>query len=114
MTFVTLFIMFNVLMTMIWETALHEKVYNCTDSIPFGYLSPGGWVHGRVETVAVIRDDVPMGDPDTILEGWTQSRLWSIWIFMFAGSILASMVCTWAIVRTAQKDVAGQTDALGF
>jgi hypothetical protein len=111
------FVVFNGVMGVIWEIYFHEKVYNCTDSLPFGYFPPGDWVHGEVQTVAVIRNNVPMSNPDTLLEGWSIERLWQTWWLMFGGTVLASLAITCPVFmksrqRTPNKTVNPTADRL--
>ena len=101
----------TIIMTIIWDFTLHERVYNCTDSVPFGYLNPGGWVHGEIIYVDEIVDNVPMSDPDSILSGWSLSKLWTIWISMFGGSLILSYICAWALAKPLKNNVVEQVAA---
>ena len=103
--FFLLLIGFTFLMTMIWEVTLNQRVYHCTDSLPFGYLGPGDWVHGEVRSVETIPEDVLMSEPDSILVGWSESLLWGIWLMMFVSSVFLSLIGSWALTKNSAKGV---------
>lgn len=101
--FILLFGAFTLMMAAVWEFTIHERVYNCTDSLPFGYFSPGTWVHGDI----VYLEDIPFGrsmsEPDAIKVGWSMSKLWTLWI----GMVITSAVFSWFLSRYKTKNVTG-------
>lgn len=92
----------TVVCTIAWGDFVDGKLYGCTDSVPFNFLSPGNWVHGNYETVPKI---VPrsMSEPDMIKEGWSVPKLWCLWWTWVAASVgvsaLLSFVVWWPKTR---------------
>ena len=86
----------TVVATVAWDVFVADHVYHCTDSVPFGYLSPGDWVHGAVEQVDRIGQHTAMAEPDTIKTGWTVARLWELWLSFVLFSVAVS---AWAASR---------------
>lgn len=91
--FITLIVMM-VVCTVVWQRFVTDKLYNCTDSVPLGFLHPGKWVHNAVVVQEVI---VPrsMSEPDTLKEGWSMSRLWWLWYSFLVVSLAVSMGLAW-------------------
>ncbi len=92
--FIAAFMILTIILTVAWDAIFPGRVYLCTDSVPFDYISPGEWIHGSFETVDSISSLRARGmeDPDAIIKGWTLGRLWAIWGGLFAASILLSGV----------------------
>jgi len=87
----------TVVCAIVWNEFVAWKLYDCTDSLPFGgYLSPGDWVHSLtgqpVMTVQQVVHDRSMSEPDTIKEGWSVSGLWGLWFLFPAVSLVVSIV----------------------
>lgn len=75
----------------LWETQIAPHVYDCTDQVGFDYLIPGGWVHGKIATVPHVVHGRSMSEPDTVKEGWSEPRLWMLWLACFGGSVTLSL-----------------------
>ena len=89
--FATVFLCCTILSTFLWEMCVNNTLYNCTDPGFLEYLSPGDWVHGRVESVAQVVSGRSMNDPDTIQEGWTITGLWFVWASFVGVSLIVSI-----------------------
>jgi hypothetical protein len=95
----------TIVCTIVWNESVARKLYDCTDSAPFGgYLSPGDWVHNwpghPITTVENIVHGRSMSEPDTIRQGWTVTRLWCLWFLFFGVSIAISFLLsrkTWIL-----------------
>lgn len=96
MKFIFSMLILTVLCTGAWDAFLNGKIYCCTDGGALDYLNPGDWVHGHNGyPVVVVPQIVPphgMSDPDTIKSGWSVTKLWCVWVFMFGGSLIASAI----------------------
>lgn len=88
--FFTSLLLCTILCTILWETCVNDFLYNCTDPGFLDYLSPGDWVHGRVESVPVIVTGRSMSEPDTIKAGWSVTGLWCLWLTFVAASVAIS------------------------
>jgi hypothetical protein len=90
--FAMAFFVMTIVCSIAWEKFVDEKLYDATDGVPFGYLTPGFWIGGDWP-VRVVPQIVPgnMNDPDSIKEGWTIGRLLELWFFFFATSVVVSM-----------------------
>lgn len=79
-----------------WQAVVREYVYDCTDDNFSGFLPPGNWVHEwedhPVMTVPKIIHGRSMSEPDTILQGWSVAKLWCLWVALFAGCIVTSIL----------------------
>ncbi len=71
--------------TAVWETGVATWLYDCTDSLGPGFLSPGEWVHHPVSS-DYISTNRAMGEPDLIRAGWTETHLWVFWGLLVAVS----------------------------
>jgi hypothetical protein len=89
--------------TVIWGNFVDGKLYNCTDSLPFNFLSPGDWVHGNYVTVLKIDPSDSMSKPDSIKEGWSVPKLWFLWFSFFAVSVAISLLPTFLICRRKKR-----------
>jgi hypothetical protein len=81
-----------------WETCVVGKIY-CDSDEDFGYLTPGNWVSNWDGHPIAIVHQIPAvrqyGDPDVIIEGWSITGLWCIWIIFFGISLFVSIVFAW-------------------
>src|SRR5437899_9556467 len=64
--------------TLVWQYAIADRLYNCTDSGDFDFLFPGHWVHRPVPVDRVVAGR-SMSEPDTIKRGWSIAGLWGLW-----------------------------------
>ena len=89
--------------TIVWGDFVDGKLYNCTDSIPFGFLHPGDWVHSNnglfVAAVTKIDPSDPMDKPDSLKEGWSVPKLWLLWWSFVAASVVMSASLTFLFFR---------------
>ena len=88
-----IFLVITIVCTIGWEVFVDERIYDCTDSVPMGYLFPGVLWPGSGWPVIIFQHIVsnrPMGDPDAILQGWSVAKLWCLWSSLLVSSILAS------------------------
>lgn len=80
--------------TIVWQSVVAERLYDCTDSVSGDFLRPGDWVHsfaGRsIVSVQQVVHGRSMSEPDTIKAGWSRTGLWLLWLSFFGTSILAS------------------------
>ncbi|MEI9998008.1 MAG: hypothetical protein WDO13_02000 [Verrucomicrobiota bacterium] len=92
--FALVFVLMTALCTLLWEMLVDNHLYNCTDGGFLDYLTPGDWVHsveGRpLETIPHVVLDRDMEHADTIQEGWTVGRLWTLWYLFFGVSVVIS------------------------
>jgi len=94
------FLVTTIVCTAVWQDVVNERLYDCTDAFGFDYWQPGNWVHSSeghpVAIVHVIVHHRSMSEPDTIKEGWSNTRLWHLWysfvIFSLVGSIVFALV----------------------
>jgi len=86
----------TIIYTIVWDQVVAAKIYDCTDSVPFGYLRPGDWVHSwtghPMATVSQVVHGRSMSEPDTIKEGWSVSRLWYLWLVFATFSLVVSFL----------------------
>jgi hypothetical protein len=95
-----------------WDRFIGGTLYVCTDSVPFDFLNPGDWVHSPVivERVVAARS---MSEPDTIRAGWSITRLWLLWCFLAAGSVIISLLVarlSWSM-RRRREQIYARTNA---
>ncbi len=92
--FLILMLVCTISCAVIWGDFVDGKLYNCTDSIPFGFLHPGDWVHSHngisVAVVTKITPTDPMEKPDSIEEGWSVPKLWLLWWSFVVASVVIS------------------------
>jgi len=74
-----------------WEQFVKDRIYNCTDDFPLGFLQPGQWAHHPV-AVPHVTSGRSMSEPDTIKQGWSVLALWLLWFSFIAGSLIVSFV----------------------
>lgn len=81
-----------------WGTYVTGKIY-CDSDSDFGYLTPGNWVNNWDGHPIAVVHQIPAvrqyGDPDVIIEGWSVTGLWCIWIIFFGISLFVSIVFAW-------------------
>jgi len=77
-----------------WGTCVTGKIY-CDSDEDFGYLTPGNWVSNPIAVVHQIPAVRQYGDPDVIIEGWSITGLWCIWIIFFGISLFVSILFAW-------------------
>ena len=82
----------TILFSFLWGKLIADRLYNCTDSIGFGYVRPGSWVHGKIAYVPEIITGRSMSEPDTIKEGWSIAGLWVLWFAMVGVSFGVSLL----------------------
>src|SRR4051812_12490193 len=87
--FVGSLVMMSVICTWGWDVLVKDHIYNCTDDVPLDYLQPGQWIHSPVAVQHVVGHR-PMGQPDTIKQGWSPFGLWLLWLLFVGGSLVAS------------------------
>lgn len=83
-------LLLNLPLAVAWEVIFPGRIYDCTDHTSFGYVMPGHWVHGPIEYVDEVVTGRDMGEPDTILRGWSVSGLWGVWSALFSLSAAGS------------------------
>ena len=101
--YVILLITLNIPLAVAWEVVFPGRIYDCTDYTGFGYLTPGKWVHDRIEYVDEVVTGRPMSEPDTIRLGWSLGGLWGVWLTMLGFSAAAS----WWLSGDSWKRTAG-------
>jgi len=103
---VSMFVMTTVC-TIVWETLVDGKIYDCTDPL-YGYLTPDGWIGGDNFPVVVVKQVVSgrsMGEPDEIKEGWSVADLWVMWFLFFGASLVISIFfARWPDPAEIQKE----------
>ena len=92
--FVAAFVCCTIACTIAWEYLVKDRLYNCTDDLPFDYLQPGQWVHQPATVPHVVRAH-SMSEPDTIKQGWNITRLWYLWFSVIGGSLALSTLLAW-------------------
>lgn len=85
-----LLLLLNLPLAVAWEIIFPGRIYDCTDSLGFGYFTPGAWVHDPIEYVDEVVTGRSMGEPDTIRLGWSIGGLWGVWLTLFSLSTAAS------------------------
>jgi hypothetical protein len=101
----------------IWDEFVAQNLYDCTDSLPFGYFSPGHWVHFYHGVVYVphVTHDHSMSDPDSLKQGWSVTGLWCLWFLLFAISTVISCVLAylrWTPNSTTPSSQAPESSAV--
>jgi hypothetical protein len=91
------FVILTIVCSIVWLKLVDGTIYNNTDGTePFDYVFPHCWVGNDgnypLVTVKHVVPDGVMQDPDTILTGWTVTRLWYLWATMFAAQLGASVL----------------------
>jgi len=102
-TFLVALLFCTVFCTLIWDNFVVGKLFNCTDSLPFNFLSPGDWVHGNYITVPKINPSDPMDKPDSVKEGWSIRKLWLLWLVFVFASVTISASMTFLIFRSPKS-----------
>jgi hypothetical protein len=105
-TFLIALLFCTVLCTIVWGDFVVGHLFNCTDSLPFDFLSPGDWVHGNYVFVSKINPSDPMNMPDSIKEGWSIPKLWLLWCSFVAVSLAISALLAFLIYRPRKPKVA--------
>lgn len=85
----------TIVCTALWDQLLNGKVYGCSDggNADYWMLSWAGIGSGNYPVATVKKIDITsMSDPDELKEGWSVSRLWSVWYSFFAGSVIVSVL----------------------
>src|SRR5450432_1147229 len=110
--FVVVIFVMTIVCTVVWQSFVTDKLYNCTDPAWLDFLSPGDWVHSHdgqpVAFVPVIVGG-SMSDPDTIKQGWSVARLWYLWYSFVAVSVVVSILLAW--IRWIPKRIYKDTHA---
>jgi hypothetical protein len=101
--FLGVLILSTFVMTIAWDYFLHEQVYDCADSVPFGYLQPGSWVHDPIVYVDKIHQGGTNYSGDVIKTGWSLPKLWMIWFAMFGGSLVVGFLAALSISRSTHE-----------
>jgi hypothetical protein len=83
--------------TTAWDKYIADKVYICTDSVPWVFVHPGDWVHGNYVAVPQIVLPRSMSEPDAIKEGWSVPQLWCLWWSWVAASIGVSAILAFLV-----------------
>ena len=96
-TFVLLLLACTIYCAFAWDKYVADKLYTCTDSLPFVFLHPGDWVHGNYVIVPQSRFPKSMSEPDAIKEGWNIPKLWRLWWSWVAASIGVSALLSFLI-----------------
>jgi hypothetical protein len=89
--FVITMIVMTIVSTLAWDAFVNGKVYGNPDGGSLDYWFVGDWVHHPV-TVQRIIGGRPMGEPDTIKEGWSVFGLWCLWFSFLGTSIIVSVL----------------------
>src|SRR5438477_6280485 len=76
--------------TVVWQYAVTDRLYNCTDSVGFDFLLPGHWTHQPVVVERVVAGR-SMSEPDTIKRGWSIAGLWGLWGLCVATTLVVSI-----------------------
>jgi hypothetical protein len=96
--FLLVFVVMTVINTVAWQKYVAANLYDCVDEAIPGYWEPGFWVHAHdgesVKTVPQIIHHESMADPDTIKKGWSVPRLLGLWVALFTGSVVVSLLLT--------------------
>ncbi len=90
------FVQATVFMIVVWDSLVMDRVYHCTDATPFGYLSPGNWIHGNIQHVDSINPDATMPEADAIKNGWSNTSLWIVWSALLT---ISAMTSAWLAMR---------------
>ncbi|MGB8369298.1 MAG: hypothetical protein WCF71_08405 [Verrucomicrobiia bacterium] len=73
--------------TTAWDKYIADKLYICTDSVPWVFVHPGDWVHGNYVIIPQNQFPRSMSEPDAVKEGWSVPKLWCLWWSWIAASI---------------------------
>lgn len=92
------FLLMTVISTKVWEATVARYLYDCTDDLGCGYLTPGEWIHRPVKAVAAVVHGRSMSQPDTIRAGMSGADLWCIWWSFFLVSAGVSLWPVWSRV----------------
>jgi hypothetical protein len=94
--FVTSLLVMTIVCTIVWQTIVADRLYDCTDGGLFDYLTPGDWVHNfdghSIVTVHQVVHHRDMSEPDTIKEGWSVTGLWFLWSLFVVNSVAVSIL----------------------
>jgi|688.fasta_scaffold807433_2 hypothetical protein len=93
--------------SLLWETAVAGRLYDCTDSTGFGFFSPGNWIHNPVSVPHIVTNR-SMSEPDTIKTGWNDAGLWGVWLSLVTISVVFSGLHS----RTRSIDSSGCAEVL--
>jgi hypothetical protein len=104
-----LLLVLNIPLAVAWEVIFPGRIYDCTDTLGFGYLRPGHWVHDPIEFVDEVATGRSMSEPDTIRRGWSVNGLWAVWYTMISLSAIAS----WRLSRDPWKRSAAARKSRG-
>lgn len=92
--FLIVFVTTTYINAALWQYTA-SGLYDCVDEAIPGYLEPGLWVHAfnghSVMTVSQITHNRPMSEPDTIKQGWSVTRLLTLWFSFFTASVVISL-----------------------
>jgi hypothetical protein len=87
-TFLSLLLLCTVYCTIAWDKYIADKLYMCTDSVPYVFVHPGDWVHGNyVYAPQSAFFPRSMSEPDAIKEGWSIPKLWILYWSFVAASV---------------------------
>lgn len=100
---IALFVM-TMLCTFVWQRFVYGTLYYCPDPV-LDFLSPGNWVHtvnGQpVQIVSHVVISSSWSVPDSIKQGWSETRLWHLWYLFVAISLAISFMLS--LVRWLPK-----------
>jgi hypothetical protein len=73
------------------------------------YLSPPSWISDSAVVVSKIDEDRNFKDPQQVLDGWNNDKLFEVWIIMLIFSVIVSSILTFWLgraqrIREAQQD----------
>ncbi len=86
-TFLFLLLACTIYCTTAWDKYIADKLYICTDSVPWVFVHPGDWVHGNYVIIPQNQFPRSMSEPDAVKEGWSVPKLWCLWWSWIAASI---------------------------
>jgi hypothetical protein len=95
----------TILCAVLWQRLVADTLYNCTDSLglPDFLVSSRHWVHNPV-SVQHVSGGRSMGEPDTVREGWSLTRLiWLRWSLVGASAVI-SFILTQALCASRLAD----------
>ena len=79
--------------TVVWQYAVTDRLYHCTDSAGIDFLLPGHWVHRPVAVQQVVAA-TSMSERDTIKRGWSIAGLWGLWGLCVITALIVSIGVT--------------------
>jgi hypothetical protein len=92
--FVIALVVMTILCTFVWQRFIYGTLYYCSDPV-WDFLSPGSWVHvvnGQpVQVVSHVVISSSWSVPDSIKDGWSETRLWHLWFLFVALSLVVSI-----------------------